>query len=56
MSHAILTHGDPLEVADMLDDQGWGDETSELRAALINALRRISELEKTVQALKELRV
>jgi hypothetical protein len=52
MSYALLTHGTPDEVAEFLEYDGESVEA--LRAALINAMRRISELEKTVEALKEL--
>lgn len=42
--HSTLTHGDAAEVADILD--GENVDESQLRAALINALRRIDVLER----------
>lgn len=44
--HSTLTHGNPAEVADILDSEECDD--SQLRAALINALRRIDVLERQV--------
>lgn len=48
--HSTLTHGDPGEVADILD--GEEVDESQLRAALINALRRIERLESQVAKLR----
>jgi len=43
-----LLHGPPREVADALDEQGKPTDADELRAALINALRRIDVLERVL--------
>lgn len=48
---AMLTHGDPQTVAELLDDIELSSDMRELRAAMINAMTRIAYLENQVQRL-----
>jgi hypothetical protein len=46
IKHSTLTHGDPAELASLLDDEELDE--SQLRAVIINLLNRVARLEALV--------